>query len=86
MFIISNASVYFPETAHPIWLAFSAYTNGKSILKISEDPGQILCFNGIKVLSLFWVIHGHRYAFMMFSALNLAYVANVSFPKETRFP
>lgn len=54
---------------HNAFLAFSIYSNGKKILKASSEPGQILCFNGMKAISLFWVIVGHRYS--MFESLGI---------------
>lgn len=50
------------ESKHPILIAFSVYTNGRKILHTTESSSQILCFNGIKVISMFWVIAGHRYS------------------------
>lgn len=55
--------IKFSETAHPLLLAFSLLTNGKKILQVSNtQQQQILCFNGLKVISLFWVIMGHRFS------------------------
>lgn len=44
-----------------IILAFSAYTNEKKIFRTTRQSEQIQFFNGMKVLSVFWVIAGHRY-------------------------
>lgn len=54
------------EPANPLLIAFSVYTNGKKIMKTTstQDSGQILCFNGVKVISMLWVILGHRYSFL----------------------
>lgn len=46
---------------HKILLAFSVYTNGRKITAVQEQSGQILFFNGMKVISMFWVILGHRF-------------------------
>lgn len=54
-------TILLAEAAHPILIAFSLVTNGKKILQVNTAPGQILCFNGLKVISLFWVIVGHRF-------------------------
>lgn len=59
------------EPKHEILLAFSAYSNGKKILKTSQDSGQILFFNGMKVLSMFWVITGHRYQWSQTEYINV---------------
>lgn len=52
----------FAEAAHPILKAFSLVTNGQKLLQVSKAQQQIHCFNGLKVISLFWVIVGHRYS------------------------
>lgn len=62
LFANSNKATFVSESLGSIFLAFSLYTNGKKILQASNAPEQILCFNGMKAISLFWVIAGHRYA------------------------
>lgn len=44
-------------------LAFSAYTNGSKIIKASTNSDQIQFFNGMKVLSMIWIIIGHSFEF-----------------------
>lgn len=47
---------------HRLLTAFSVYTNGKKLFKIStENPCNIRCLNGIRVFSTFWVVFGHRF-------------------------
>lgn len=46
---------------HRIFVAFSAYHNGKKLIKIDHQSGQFLFFNGLKVISMFWVVLGHRF-------------------------
>lgn len=70
--------LYFSEPSHAILLAFSVYTNGKKLLKTNQDSGQILFLNGMKVLSMFWVIMGHRYSGLEGSASNKEEMAAVS--------
>jgi peptidoglycan/LPS O-acetylase OafA/YrhL len=45
-----------------LFIAFSLYTNGKKLFDITESkiPNSINCLNGIRALSIFWVIFGHR--------------------------
>lgn len=62
-----------------ILLAFSVYTNGKKIIAVNQQSGQILFFNGMKVISMFWVVLGHRFEINDFIAINKADVAKVSF-------
>ena len=40
---------------------FSLYTNVKKVFNTNQPPSAILCINGIRTISLFWVIMGHAY-------------------------
>ena len=42
-------------------LCFSAYTNGSKLFSTSNTPQNIDCINGLRVLSMGWVIMGHTY-------------------------
>jgi peptidoglycan/LPS O-acetylase OafA/YrhL len=44
-------------------IAFSVYTNGKILFDMtkSESSSSIECLNGLRSLSLLWIIFGHRY-------------------------
>lgn len=76
----------FAETAHPLLIAFSVVTNGKKIMQVSNASGQILCFNGLKVISLFWVIVGHRFSIQNArGVINYDDVAPVSNHNMTKF-
>ncbi|XP_071947853.1 nose resistant to fluoxetine protein 6-like [Antedon mediterranea] len=44
-------------------LCFSLVTNGSKILSPKQGQGSLHALNGIRVLSLFWVILGHTYFF-----------------------
>lgn len=68
----------FVETIHEILLAFSAYTNGKRIINVTQQPGQISFFNGLKVISMFWIILGHRFAASVDLIVNKADATEVS--------
>lgn len=39
------------------------YTNGAALFDItkSKNPNAINCLNGIRALSVFWIIFGHRF-------------------------
>ncbi|KAJ3644143.1 hypothetical protein Zmor_026815 [Zophobas morio] len=41
--------------------AFSAVSNGSKLLSSTSNPDQLLCLNGIKAISMMWVILGHVY-------------------------
>jgi hypothetical protein len=44
-------------------LSFSVYTNAPKILNTSQPKGTLTCVNGIRFLSMTWVILGHTYGF-----------------------
>lgn len=49
------------EPPHEILLAFSAISNGKKLINSTKNPDQLLCLNGIKAITMAWVIIGHEY-------------------------
>lgn len=61
------------ETQFEILLAFSLSTNIKKIMKTTRHEGQISNFDGLKVISMFWVIMGHRYVAFEENVINLEY-------------
>ncbi|OWF42953.1 nose resistant to fluoxetine protein 6-like [Mizuhopecten yessoensis] len=46
-----------------ILVAFSVYSNGEKLLSTKQGPGSLTAVNGIRVISMFWVILGHSYVF-----------------------
>ncbi|KAL4225568.1 hypothetical protein ACF0H5_016256 [Mactra antiquata] len=50
--------------------AFSLYTNGSKLLSTKTQAGSLGAVNGIRFISMSWVILGHTYAFSMFSGQN----------------
>ncbi|XP_035698599.1 nose resistant to fluoxetine protein 6-like [Branchiostoma floridae] len=44
-----------------IILSFSVYTNIGKLLSTKQAPGSIKCLNGIRFLSMSWIILGHTY-------------------------
>lgn len=57
---------------HKIFVAFSIYSNGKALLKRDKSPSEIACLNGIRFLSMVWVVSGHT-----FSVYSSGAVANL---------
>ncbi|KAJ8953084.1 hypothetical protein NQ318_013426 [Aromia moschata] len=62
-------------------IAFSLYTNSKKLFscnKLSEDDGNLQCINGIRVLSMLWIVFGHRMLFnSMMGSVNSIYALKV---------
>uniref|UniRef100_A0A8W8LEU9 Nose resistant-to-fluoxetine protein N-terminal domain-containing protein n=3 Tax=Magallana gigas TaxID=29159 RepID=A0A8W8LEU9_MAGGI len=52
-------------------LCFSAYTNGKKILGTSQPKGSLTAVNGIRFLSMSWVILGHTLVFVLGNTSNM---------------
>ncbi|VDK75228.1 unnamed protein product [Anisakis simplex] len=48
-------------------LAFSMYTNGKAVLRTEKGGNQIHCLHGMRVMSMFWIILGHTYYYIVAS-------------------
>jgi hypothetical protein len=42
-----------------LFVVFSLYTNGKKLLGTHCENDNLKCLNGIRVLSMVWVIVGH---------------------------
>ncbi|XP_014477851.1 PREDICTED: nose resistant to fluoxetine protein 6-like isoform X2 [Dinoponera quadriceps] len=44
-----------------LFTAFSLYTNGKSLLQTDRRQNSIDCLDGLRFLSICWIIYGHTY-------------------------
>lgn len=53
------------------FLAFSLYRTLPSILSTKQSPSAINCINGIRVLSMFWVIGAHTNLWMILVSDNI---------------
>lgn len=58
------------KALHEITLAFSLISNGEKLFKTTQNPEQLLCLNGIRAISMWWVIFGHEYSLMMFGGIS----------------
>ncbi|KYB25125.1 nose resistant to fluoxetine protein 6 [Tribolium castaneum] len=50
------------EPYHELLIAFSFLHNGRKLFRSSKNSEQLLCLNGIRALSMMWVILGHEYS------------------------
>lgn len=51
----------FSDKPHPLIISFSIYTNGKSLLQVTNSAGQLKPLHGIRFLSMCWVVLLHAY-------------------------
>ncbi|KAJ3657597.1 hypothetical protein Zmor_009385 [Zophobas morio] len=58
------------ESPHELFIAFSFFSNGKKLLRSTKNPDQLLCLNGIKSISMMWIVIGHSYSGMRNSPLS----------------
>uniref|UniRef100_A0A5S6R5D4 NRF domain-containing protein n=1 Tax=Trichuris muris TaxID=70415 RepID=A0A5S6R5D4_TRIMR len=56
-----------------VLLAFSLYTNTRKVITTVQPAGQLTCLNGIRVLSMLWIIFGHSYYWAIPYLNNIVY-------------
>ena len=44
-------------------MCFSALTNGRRLFNLRKNPAAMDCLNGIRAISIAWVILGHTFNF-----------------------
>ncbi|KAJ2950208.1 hypothetical protein O0L34_g11570 [Tuta absoluta] len=47
-----------------IYKAFSIYTNAKRLTTFTHNPNNLNCLDGIRAISMFWIVVGHTYLLM----------------------
>lgn len=61
--VISTGIEYFKDPIDStIIKSFSLISNGKKVFSYSNREGQMLCLNGLRVISLFWIILLHEFS------------------------
>ncbi|KAJ8731684.1 hypothetical protein PYW07_004848 [Mythimna separata] len=58
---------------NPMFVSFSVYTNTRRFLTFKSTPGALECVDGIRAISMMWVVVGHTYCMTL-----LGFVHNVS--------
>ncbi|XP_070564969.1 nose resistant to fluoxetine protein 6-like [Ptychodera flava] len=66
--------IYEPGIVGQCLLAFSVLENGRKILDTRHAAGTLAAIHGIRVLSMWWVILGHSYAFPLAILDNLSFL------------
>ena len=56
---LSRVDEYQPSPLVKLLLCFSAYTNGKKVWNTKVPKDALTCINGIRVLSMWWILLGH---------------------------
>ncbi|CAC5380350.1 unnamed protein product [Mytilus coruscus] len=64
-------------------LSFSVYTNGAKILSTNQGSGTLTAVNGIRFISMSWVILGHTYAFGLYSVGNIGTLYGALLKRKT---
>ncbi|CAG2247223.1 unnamed protein product [Mytilus edulis] len=64
-------SKYTPGMFGQLLLSFSVYTNGSKILNTNQPGGSLTAINGIRFISMTWVILGHAYGFILSDVDNV---------------
>ncbi|KAF2886086.1 hypothetical protein ILUMI_20087, partial [Ignelater luminosus] len=70
LYDVYNHYIYKEEkTLSPLLTAFSAFTNGRKLLKTNSNSNQISCIHGIRVITMMWIILGHRVKVTVFEVM-----------------
>ncbi|CAG2227511.1 unnamed protein product [Mytilus edulis] len=78
-----STTPYKPGFLGKLLLSFSVYTNGAKILSTNQGSGTLTAVNGIRFISMSWVILGHTFAFGMNSAGNIATLFGALIKRKT---
>ncbi|KAG7306514.1 hypothetical protein JYU34_009154 [Plutella xylostella] len=59
-----------PKSLSPLYTSFSVYSNTRKLFTFRDVPGAITCLDGIRSLSITWVVIGHTFLSMLLGALT----------------
>ncbi|XP_049868302.1 nose resistant to fluoxetine protein 6-like [Pectinophora gossypiella] len=62
-----------PQETSPLLKSFSVYTNGKRLTSFSYNPNNLNSVDGIRAISMFWIVVGHTYLLLPHT-INVRYV------------
>ncbi|KAG7204427.1 hypothetical protein KM043_004866 [Ampulex compressa] len=66
------------DTKHVLLTSFSVYTNGKNLLRTERHGDSIECLDGLRFLSICWIIYGHtHYSEVVGVKMNLTEVSRM---------
>ena len=68
---------------HDLMMAFSLYKNIPMILSTRQPPSAITSINGVRVISMFWVIMCHVFTFLSLNIRNITYLGLDVLPRFT---
>ncbi|XP_075978328.1 O-acyltransferase like protein-like [Anticarsia gemmatalis] len=58
----------------PLYTSFSIYTNTRRFLTFKSSPGALECIDGIRAISMLWVVVGHTYCMTLLGFIhNMGY-------------
>ncbi|KAK3087848.1 hypothetical protein FSP39_011445 [Pinctada imbricata] len=72
-----------PGTLAKLFISFSFYSNGKKLLNTSRSADSLTAVNGMRFLSISWVVLCHAYGFVKSSARNVRSVTADFLPRWT---
>ncbi|KAF6211749.1 hypothetical protein GE061_012264 [Apolygus lucorum] len=59
-----------PTMGEQAAISFSVFSNGKKLLNLQQNRESINCLNGLKFISIGWVVLGHRYRYIAQEPVN----------------
>ncbi|CAH0554818.1 unnamed protein product [Brassicogethes aeneus] len=69
---IYDLYLYYTETkpSYIILIAFSLWTNGRKIFTPTSSSDQLTCINGIKAISISWIVYGHVNLYLLYFSVD----------------
>jgi hypothetical protein len=78
---------FFPEKSPNLFVAFSVLTNTQRLLATQTTESTLGCLNGMRVISMMWIVIAHGFQFAFFTpevnAVHILWVKSPKQPNET---